>query len=351
MQLLGRPAVEASDPILDLFIKKGFVTQQEADQVRAEAEAIRTNQTETVSPPDSKWKISPGLKNMELFGDIRLRYEDRSASDPAGGSIDLQRYRYSVRFGLRGTLFDDFYYGMRVDMAANPRSAWLTLGSSTSGTPYQGPFGKSTDGLNIGLAYLGWHPASWFDITLGKMPNPLYTTPMVWDGDLNPEGAAEHLLYTVGAADFFANFGQFIYEDINPSSASGGLGINGLTGQNASDIFQLAWQAGLKYRFTTNTSAKVAATVYQYTGLQRSSINSGSALAPYYGDPYVGEGAYLLNPGSAAGYSGYGTFQHAAGLWQSGLSRQSGGPESSAGIGASVSVRLQGQPLGCAIIW
>ena len=295
------------DPILDLFVQKGFVTQQEADKVKAEAEAMRTNEIQMPQLPESKWEISKGLKNVELFGDVRLRYEDRSATDPSGNNIDLQRLRYAVRFGLRGDMFDDFYYGMRIDTSANPRSSWISFGSSSSGSPYQGPYGKSTAGINIGLAYLGWHPGGWLDITLGKMPNPLYTTPMVWDGDLNPEGAAEHINYTVGDVDFFANFGQFIYEDLNPNSASGGLGINVLTGQNTDNIFQLAWQAGLKYRFTTNISAKVAATIYQYTGLQMSSVNSGTGLSPYFGDPYVGEGASLLDPGNAAGYAGYGT--------------------------------------------
>jgi hypothetical protein len=295
------------DPILDLFVQKGFVTQQEAEKVKAEAEAMHTNEMQMPQLPESKWKISKGLKNVELFGDVRLRYEDRSASDPANNNIDLQRIRYAIRVGLRGEVFDDFYYGLRVETSANPRSSWVSFGTSSSGTPYEGPYGKSTAGINIGQVYLGWRPEKWLDITLGKMPNPLFTTPMVWSPSLNPEGAAEHLYYTVGEADLFANFGQFLYEDVNPSSASGGLGINGLTGQNENDIFQLAWQAGLKYHFTTNISAKVGATLYKYAGMQRSSITSGTALAPYFGDPYVGEGAFLLNPGFAPGYSGYGT--------------------------------------------
>jgi hypothetical protein len=300
--------VEAPDPVLDLFVQKGFVTQQEADKVKAEAEAIRTNQMQMPQLPESKWNISKGLKNMEFYGDIRLRYEDRSAADSTADSIDLQRWRYAVRFGLRGDLFDQFYYGLRMDTSANPRSSFVTLGTSSGGT-YQGPFGKSTSGINIGQVFLGWHPESWVDITLGKMPMPIYTTPLVWNSNISPEGAAERFNYTVGEAGFFANFGQFLYQDLNPNSASGGLGINGLTGQKTDNIFQLAWQAGLKYQFTTNVNAKIAATMYQYIGLHQSSNTTFSAFSPYFGDPYIGEGAALtgLFPSSAAGYSGYGT--------------------------------------------
>jgi hypothetical protein len=243
-----------------------------------------------------------------FYGDLRLRFEDRRAEDPAGGSIELQRFRYSVRAGLQGDLFDDFYYGLRLETSANPRSPWITFGSSTSGTPYQGPFGKSTAGFGIGQAYIGYRPWNWVDLTVGKMPNPLYTTPMVWDQDINPEGAAERFKYTVGNADLFANFGQFLYQDVNPSSASGGLGFNGLTGQNADSIFQLAFQGGFNYHITTNVSFKAAPALYKYIGLHRSSINSPNVTSPFFGDPYIGEGTYL-GPGTGTinGFSGYGT--------------------------------------------
>lgn len=310
---------DSHDPLLDLFIKKGFVTQAEAEKVKAEADFNRTNSMANAFPEVSKWKISKGIKNVDLFGDIRLRYEGRSAEDSGGNSIDLQRFRYSVRVGLRGEAFDNFYYGLRLDTGANPRSSWLTLGSSSSSssTPYQGPFGKSTAGINIGQVYFGWRPEKWVDLTVGKMPNPLYTTPMVWSGNINPEGAAEHFKYTVGQADFFATFGQFFYADFNPDSASAGLGIGFIPGQTSGpglgqktdDIFMFAWQGGVNYHITTNTSAKIAATLYHYIGLQKSSQNEPGSLSPYFGDPYVGEGAYYYYGGSAFGYApGYGGY-------------------------------------------
>ena len=297
------------DPLLDLFIKKGFVTQQEAEQVESEAEFNRTNQFANVAPPSSQWKITKGIQKVELFGDVRLRYEDRYADDPAGNSIDLQRFRYSVRVGLRGEAFDNFYYGLRLETGANPRSPWVTFGTSSSSGAYQGPFGKSNAGINVGQAYLGWRPWDWVDVTVGKMPNPLYTTPMVWSGNINPEGAAERFKYTVGQADFFATFGQFLYADFNPNSASPGLGINSGLGQNTENIFMFAWQAGFNYHITTNVSAKIAATLYNYIGLQRSTVNTVGSLSPYFGDPYIGEGAYNyyggVPPNTAIGVSGY----------------------------------------------
>lgn len=294
------PSAATVDGLMNLFVKKGFVSQEEVDQVKAEADAYQTNAV----PPSSlsKWKISDGVKQIELFGDIRLRYEDRYANDPTGGRVDMQRERYSLRVGLRGTFLDDFYYGMRLETSSNPRSSWVTAGGSS------GPYGKSAASINVGQAYLGWKQGHWLDVTLGKMPNPLYTTTMVWSGSINPEGASEQFKYTVGEMDFFATFGQFVYQDFNPNNISSGLGGLGSFTQSTPDIYQVAWQGGLTYHITDRLSAKAAATIYQYFGLHPSTTDSGNSSAPYYGDAYVGQGAYT-GPKSTYpvnGWSGYG---------------------------------------------
>jgi hypothetical protein len=274
---------ETSDPLLDLFIQKGFVTKEEADKVKAEADALRAQAPGTFPEiPESKWKIGNGIKNVELFGDLRLRYEDRRAEDPAGGVIDLQRYRYAVRLGLRGDAFDNFYYGVRVETSSNPRSTWNTFGSSGSA-----PFGKSTAGVNIGQIYLGWHPYEWVDLTLGKMANPFYTTSMVWDGDINPEGAAEHFKYTVGPVDLFATFGQFIYQDINPAQSS--PGYFSFLYNNANTPFLLGWQAGVNFHITKRMTLKIAPVLYNYTG---SGANNGAnQTSPDFTGVFVGQGS------------------------------------------------------------
>jgi hypothetical protein len=294
----GICADDAVDALMDILMEKGLLNEAEAAKVKALAEARLANAAAQMPPAQSKWKISNAIKSVELFGDLRLRYEDRQASTP-GGKVELDRGRFSARIGLRGDAAEEVYYGFRLDTAANPRSPWVTFGTSSSGIPYQGPYGKSTGGLNIGQIYLGWREPGWLDVTFGKMANPLYTTPMVWDSDLNPEGAAERLKYPVGQAEFFATFGQFLYQDNNPSSDSSGLGFVNASG---SPLFQLAWQGGVTYHISKDVSAKVAATLYNYVGMKPDA-------SPYFGDTFVGEGSYY-GPGSLQpvnGYSGYGT--------------------------------------------
>jgi len=277
---------DPSDPVLNLLLQKGIISQQELEKTKAEAEAIRTNNT-TLPPTESKWKIGNGIKNVELFGDLRLRYENRQAHDPADGRIELNRERIAVRLGLRGEVLDDFYYGLRLDTANNPRSPWVSLGTSSSGAPYQGPFGKSTFNINVGQVYLGWKPASWLDITAGKMPNPLYVTPMIWDTDLNPEGLAERFKYTIGQADLFINLGQFLYQDTNPTHAS--KGYFNLGYDSSTPAFMLAWQAGFNYHITKDISLKVAPTLYNYTG---HGVNAApSPSTPDFRGVFIGQGS------------------------------------------------------------
>ena len=243
---------------------------------------------------------------------MRFRYEYRSARAPTDERVSLRTVSLRIEGRPGGELVDQFYYGFRLETAANPRSPWVTFGSSTSGVPYQGPFGKSTAGLDVGQIYLGWRPASWVDITLGKMPNPIYTTPMVWDTDLNPEGVAERFKYPVGEADFFANFGQFLYQDVNPNQTSGAFFPSLPVGQNARQPFLLASQIGLVFHFDQDVSAKVAPVLYYYTGVGADNatyLNGGNTGSPGFGDAFVGEGAnYPANAiglGSYNGYSGY----------------------------------------------
>lgn len=298
-------SVATTDPVLGLMLEKGMITEDEASKVQSQVDARRTNMAAQYIQDNTRWRFSPGIKRVELFGDLRLRYEDRDATAPGGlynlapGDIDLRRLRYSLRFGLRGDAFDDFYYGFRMDTSSNPRSSWVTMGTSSSGTPYYGPFGKSTAGINVGQIYLGWQLGSWLELTVGKMPNPLYTTPMVWSPTINPEGAAEHLKYTVGSADFFGNFAQFLYADSNPYSTPGFFNVVSTDDGTGYMPLLLAFQGGSDFHFTKKIDLKVAPTLYTYTRFNngQSPANNVSGYTPDFSGTFVGQGSTngLLN--------------------------------------------------------
>jgi hypothetical protein len=281
-----------TDALLDKLVEKGILKQEEAQELKAES---ATNTT----AEGLKFKVSSAIKSMELYGDLRMRYEYRSAQlgpeagQFAGGYDTADRWRYALRVGVRGDLTDDFYYGLRLETSPNERSTWNTFGSAGT-SPYYGPFSKSAYTLYVGLAYLGWRPTSWLDVSFGRVPQPLYTTPMVWDSDYTPEGAVEKLKYTYGPVDFFATLAQYVYEDTTPSSAQAVEGgsasafyLGNFSDQNS---YLLAWQLGATYHVDTNLSVKVAPVFYTY-------VDHGNASAGYYG-PFVGQGVngFTFNP-------------------------------------------------------
>ncbi len=266
---------DSTDALIDKLVKKGVLTLDEGQELKTET---RQEAAATAPAPESKWKINPGIKSVELFGDARFRYEYRGAETVAGDTLARERFRYALRLGIRGDLLDHFYYGMRVETAQNPRSPWVTFGDESS-YPFPGPSSKTSDGINIGQVYVGWRTTDWLTLEVGKMANPLYTTAMVWDSDINPEGASERFKHSFGKFDLFATFGQFLYQDTNPDNPAPGISGGA---PNKSDAFLLAWQLGAKYNFNTNMSLKLAPAIYNYTGHGQ---NGG------YNGKFIGEGS------------------------------------------------------------
>ena len=301
--------------LLDLLVKKRLITDQEAEEVRGE---LVKESAETAA---GKWKLSTPITEIELYGDIRLRYQynggetkDRGpvAAPGAGiaGTNDWQersRERYRLRLGLRGTLMDDWFFGIRLMTSNNERSGNVTFGDdAASSTPGGGgPFERNSDFIAVDQAYAGYKGFPDFTFTAGKMPNPLVTTRMVWDPDISPEGLAEQWKHTftfnigggggeavqgyskyskegkgVVAAqsepfklklDLFANFAQFVYDDANPENPLGARATttaNGVGSQLVpnTDAFLLAWQVGGRLTFPNNVYFQVAPVLYNYTG-------------------------------------------------------------------------------------
>jgi polyhydroxyalkanoate synthesis regulator phasin len=283
----------SSDPLLDALVKKGVLTESEAKDIQSEV------QTNSATSAISKIKISDAIKNLNVYGDMRFRYEYRGTDNPKaagltpGNTYYRERFRYALRFGIKGDLYDNFSYGIRLETSSNPRSTWVTFaddngkGNSAGGGA---PSDKTSDFLNIGQVYLNWHPSDYYEMTVGRMPNPLYTTPMVWDSDLCPEGAFEKFKLTLGNVDLFADAGQFLYQDTNPDQQI-----------PSSDTFMLVWQVGAVVKLDKDMSFKLAPTIYNYTG-------HGSANG--LNTPFVGQGSATgVNPGSTG----------VAGLNQNGL--------------------------------
>jgi len=282
-----------------------------------------------------KWKLSTSITEMELYGDIRLRYQynggetdNTPVAHPGAGVAgtndwqERERERYRLRLGLRGTLMDDWFFGVRLETNASSRSTNVTFGDDTSSSSAGGggPFAKGSDVVYVGQAYGGYKGFPDFTFTAGRMPNPLLSTRMVWDPDINPEGLAEQWKHTwaIGGGappppvfskdgknvaapppsepwlkiSAFANFAQFVYDDSNPENPLGARSTTTANGGTQlvpnTDAFLLAWQVGAKFDFPHILYFQLAPTLYNYTG-------NGDTFNIHYqgGDPHLTNSASM----------------------------------------------------------
>jgi hypothetical protein len=141
---------------------------------------------------NSRESLEDRLKTLGPFafsGDFRLRAEP-TFGGPADQSQDRFRERYRLRFNAEAVLNDQLKGGFSLASGDlnNPISTNQTANQDDTRTP-----------IAIDRAYATYNP-SWLrslTVTGGKFTYPWFNTELVWDKDLNPDGAAETLAFDV----------------------------------------------------------------------------------------------------------------------------------------------------------
>jgi hypothetical protein len=180
---------------------------------------------------DNIGKAVPWMKGLKYSGDFRLRYEgfkyydknNDNGSTGTGADGTRHRFRIRLRWGFEKDFGDDWKTGFRLATGSTtePTSTNVTLGNP-------GDFNFKT--ILVDRAYAIYEPNSLKDYGLlkgvkvgaGKFDNPFlrYSTTMVWDPDVTPEGAYEQAnVQFVSTEDTKVNgqttLGQFITNENN----------------------------------------------------------------------------------------------------------------------------------------
>ena len=140
----------------------------------------------------SQRKLEERLKNFGPFafsGDFRLRAEP-TFGGPVDRSQDRFRERIRLRFNAEAELNDQLKGGFSL------ASGDLNTPISTNQTLNQYDTRKP---IAIDRVYATYTP-NWFrplTLTGGKFTYPWFNTELVWDKDLNPEGAGETLAFNI----------------------------------------------------------------------------------------------------------------------------------------------------------
>lgn len=208
---------QGADAILDLLIKKGVITQREANEVREQLD----QQTAQTVEMYSKSKVASFLDAMSFGGDLRLRAEYFDNEDQANRN-DRWRFRYRLRLGIEAKMTSWTTVGLR--LASGDANDPVSTNESFDDTFQKDP-------IQIDAAYVVIRPPDWdwVSLTGGKMNNPIYqpsfNSPLVYDFDVTPEGLAQQFVFKLDEEQryrLFVNAGEFILNEIGSSSDTDG---------------------------------------------------------------------------------------------------------------------------------
>jgi hypothetical protein len=178
-----------------------------------------------------------GESPIKVIGDFRYRHEltDVGDADPRN------MHRIRGRLGIQGVANPWLKVVFRISTgSANPTTLMQTLDGGFSDKP-----------ISLDLAYFDASPVGFSGVHLmgGKVPYPMVTTPLVWDGDVTPEGLALKLSKTYGTVEPLLNAGFFWVEER----------------ASADDSYLIGGQAGAGFKPSKSVSIRVCGGISQYT--------------------------------------------------------------------------------------
>jgi hypothetical protein len=169
---------------------------------------------------------TPAPAGIRWSGDFRVRYEYTSAGN---GAPSLGREVARLRAGLTYQLREDVVVRARVATGDpdDPNSTDVTLGS------FVNDFAVSLDIASIEVNRPHWGAIA------GKFTNPFHYTELVWDGDVNPQGAAGRIILGDRAKLSGTLTGLFFVVDQQANNRSSDMGGGQFT---VSAPFGSAWR-------------------------------------------------------------------------------------------------------------
>ena len=210
---------------------------------------FKKNDIYRIKIPDVKAEESEKwYDKIKISGDLRLRH-DTQWREEKNGATEYARHRERFRFriGMDSKINDNTKVGFGL----------------ASGDGEQNTTNQSADehargkGIFIDLAYADWKASDMLTIIGGKHKNPLFTTSLVWDPDVNPEGLSES--FGFNAADrikLYANLGQWFIEELDTKNSDG-------------DPTLLVYQIGSDIKPVDKMKVQFALTYYDFLNLDQ----------------------------------------------------------------------------------
>ncbi len=237
-----------------------LVRQQISDQVREEvvsqARAERWGDVNAVP----EW-----VDRLKFDGDLRLRYQRDMFSESNAPEMffqaqgqeignttkDRDRLRLRARLGVTARVTQDVSAHLRLATGSDPVSTNQTLGN----------FGDKAD-FSLDRAFIrarSQETLPWLTVTAGRLPNPFFSSDLVFDDDLVFEGLALQVNDPAAATRVwrpFGTLGLFPLQDVERSVSN-----------EARSKWLLAAQGGVEWVPSNQLRAKFGLGLYDYRNI------------------------------------------------------------------------------------
>lgn len=252
-------------------VRVPYVPEFVKDQIREDIkrEVLTQARSERWGEPGA---LPDWISRLSWDGDLRVRYQRDQFQDtniPAlddpfnlatGGldntTEDRGRLRIRARLGLQAQLTDHLMAGFRFTTGnlTDPVSTNQTLGNTFN--RYQ---------LVVDRAFLNFDNKDWLSVSAGRIPNPWFSTDLVWDDDLNFEGVAATFQRELpGNLDSFLTLGVFPLQEIAISN---------------DDKFLYGAQGGVQWKNRAGNALKLGLAYYDYSNVTGETIPLGGLAA------------------------------------------------------------------------
>lgn len=293
-------AKETPKAVAGAPVRVQYVPETVKNEIREQLkqEVLAQAKNERWAEPNA---VPSWLDRIKWEGDMRVRYQtegfDKSntqaleyATAAIGGKTrapsfysvnnygytaiqndDRERFRLRARLGMLAKVSDDWSAGIR-----------LATGNATDRVSTNQTMGQDFNkySLLVDRAYVKYEPAEWLSIAGGRIPNPWFSTDMMWDEDLNFEGFAATLKPSFANGDFrpFLTVGAFpLREDSPPARNS--RWIRGV-------------QVGAKWQLMPNSRLTFGAAVYDFDKIEGRVESDDKYLAFLGGGSFPEYGQY-----------------------------------------------------------
>jgi len=253
--------------LLDKLVEKGVLSPVDAQIIEADTQ----KKTSEEMAKGTASGVPEWTQKIKMKGDFRMRYQHEEIGESA---LQRDRIRARLRLGVQAKVTDgvEVNAGIATGSDGDSRSTNQTFENSAAKKSLwlDYAYGKIRliDGLNVYGGRITRKEVLWCP------------TDLLWDSDINPEGAALTYNLPIGPVEAFTNVGAYVLSERNSAT------------DTQTDPFMFVVQPGAKLTLgKTETTAAVS--VYHNAGAQKRSLSNGKDTSGSYNTLVGGAGTGL----------------------------------------------------------